>query len=191
MAAAGRDLLLVSLTRFFSQRAHMTKVLPYITCASQVSLRLIDWFVTNYAKKHNTIIVASQHHFNVFLSYRAQLKAYSKQQFDPFRRRDRILFYHERDQHVETTIGQLNFFRWMMLNGVLEHVAEHAETIEADMLASHKAPPPPPPCAPVAGKKSSPKDTAGTPRKKRAELSRCRATQNLTCMAGKQMVQFD
>jgi hypothetical protein len=220
---------MVSLTRFFSQRSHMSKVLPYITCdASVVSLRLIDWFVTNYAKKHNTVISVGGNNpgpINVFLSYRAQLKAYSKQQFDPFRRRDRILFYHEPDQCVETTVGQLNFFRWMLVNGVLEYVSAHAAVIERDMLSAHKkagSPSAPALGAPPASssasasasasakakkataaaaaqaasgattKESSPKDTtAAVTRKKRAELSRCRATQNLTCMSRRQTVQFD
>ena len=63
-------------------------------------------------------------------------KASSKQQFDPFRRRDRISFFYQPDRSFETTIGQLNFFRWMLQNQVLEYVTEHAAEIEKDMLAS-------------------------------------------------------
>lgn len=141
-ATSARDLLLVSLSRFYSQRGHMQRVLPYVTCTSGVSLRLIDWFVTNYAKKHNIILTrtASNNviHLNVYLSYRAQLKAYSKQQFDPFRRRDRVVFYYDRDRSVETTLGQLNFFRWMLQNDVLDYVIAHAADIERDMLGAQR-----------------------------------------------------
>ena len=47
--------------------------------------------------------------FNVFLSYRSQLNAYSKKQFDPFCRRNRIDFYFNETQFITTTVGQLNF----------------------------------------------------------------------------------
>jgi hypothetical protein len=98
--------------------------------------------VTNYAKTHNVVIqspVASLP-LNVYRQYRMQLKAYSKQQFDPFRRRDRILF-HFGSENLETTVGQLNFFRWMIENRIMEYVEAHMDAIEADMIAStqHRA----------------------------------------------------
>jgi hypothetical protein len=142
--AGARNLLMVSLSRFFAEPVNMRTVLPYMSGDSEVSLRLIDWFVTNFSKKHNVIL---QHelsdgttvHFNVYLNYRAQLKAYSKQQFDPFRRRDRIEFaYEEGSPAVETTIGQLNFFRWMLQNRVIDYVARHAAAIERDMMACQR-----------------------------------------------------
>ena len=124
----------------------MRAVLPYITGDSEVSLRLIDWFVTNFSKKHNVVLSheladgsGTSVHFNVYLNYRAQLKAYSKQQFDPFRRRDRIeFFYDEGSPSVETTIGQLNFFRWMLQNRVIDYVTRHAAAIERDMIACQR-----------------------------------------------------
>jgi hypothetical protein len=141
-SSSSRQLLMSALTRYFSNPAHMTRVLPYINCTADVSLRLIDWFVTNYAKKHNIImsrsIEGSPVHFNVYLNYRTQLKAYSKQQFDPFRRRDRVMFYYSRDGGVETTIGQLNFFRWLLQHGLLDYINAHASDIEQDMLQGQK-----------------------------------------------------
>ena len=50
-----------------------------------------------------------RNNMNVFHSYKSQLKAYSKKRFDPFCRRDRILFKMDSMHSVETTIGQLNF----------------------------------------------------------------------------------
>ena len=144
--AGARDLLMVSLSRFFAEPENMRAVLPYITGDSEVSLRLIDWFVTNFSKKHNVVLSheladgsGTSVHFNVYLNYRAQLKAYSKQQFDPFRRRDRIeFFYDEGSPSVETTIGQLNFFRWMLQNRVIDYVTRHAAAIERDMIACQR-----------------------------------------------------
>jgi hypothetical protein len=88
--------------------------------------------VITYEKNNNVI------HFNVYLSYRSQLKAYSKQQFDPFRRRDRITFISTDNQSLETTIGQLNFFRWVLQNDILDYVTLHLDEIEQDMIKTQK-----------------------------------------------------
>lgn len=130
-----KDLLMVSLSKFYNNKTNINKILPIINgdANNKVSLRLIDWFVTNYSKKHNVIINRTSH-FNVYLSYRSQLKAYSKQLFDPFRRRDRITFVYDTDKSIETTIGQLNMFRWILQNDILDYINKHLEDIESDML---------------------------------------------------------
>lgn len=138
-----KDLLMLSLSKFYHVKSNISKIIPIVDGGSPLSLRLIDWFVTNYAKKHNTVITKQKQnniiHFNVYLSYRSQLKAYSKQQFDPFRRRDRITFvYDENAKGIETTIGQLNFFRWILQNDILEYIALNIEDIEKDMIKTQK-----------------------------------------------------
>ena len=101
--ASMKCLLMVSMSRFYNHGSgqRLLEVLPYIEGTSNISLRLIDWFVTNYAKKHNIVLLQHSNNnaarggtmtrFNVYLSYRSQLKAYSKQQFDPIRRRSRSI----------------------------------------------------------------------------------------------------
>lgn len=138
-----KDLLMVSLSKFYNTKSNISKVIPIIEGQYHISLRLIDWFVTNYSKKHNTVITKEKHnniiHFNVYLSYRSQLKAYSKQQFDPFRRRDRITFIYDDDnKSIETTIGQLNFFRWVLQNDILEYINTNLTEIESDMISTQK-----------------------------------------------------
>lgn len=138
-----KDLLMASLTKFYQTKSNVTNIIDIIDGRSEVSLRLIDWFVTNYSKKHNTVLAitdASNNvlHFNVYLSYRSQLKAYSKQMFDPFRRRDRMRFQYATDKHMETTIGQLNFFRWVLQNKILDYITKHKDHIEADMVKTQK-----------------------------------------------------
>lgn len=136
-----KDLLMLSLSKFYT-KAIVAKILPIIEGESNISLRLIDWFVTNYSKKYNTVITKQQNnnviHFNVYLSYRSQLKAYSKQLFDPFRRRDRITFYFDKESSIETTIGQLNFFRWIISNDILDYIGTNLKDIENDMIKVQK-----------------------------------------------------
>jgi hypothetical protein len=136
-----KDLLMLSLSKFYTKTT-INKILPIIEGESNISLRLIDWFVTNYSKKYNTVITKEKNnniiHFNVYLSYRSQLKAYSKQLFDPFRRRDRITFFYDKENNIETTIGQLNFFRWIVQNDILEYIVSNIKDIETDMINIQK-----------------------------------------------------
>lgn len=142
-----QDLLMSTLTDFFSKKSSFQMMYPIINGESKLSLRIIDWFVTNYAKKHNVMycverlddeneIVKKQ--FIVHMNYKSQLKAYSKKQFDPFCRRDRINFFYDKNNSITTTVGQLNFFRWAIQNNILEYIEENIENIEKDMNISVK-----------------------------------------------------
>ncbi len=137
-----KDLLMISLSKFYNVKTNVNKIIPLVEQRSEISLRLVDWFVTNFSKKNNTVITKEKNgniiHFNVYLSYRNQLKAYSKEKFDPFRRNEHIIFYYDVEKSIETTHGQLNFFRWVIQNDILDYIQEHLEEIETDMLTTQK-----------------------------------------------------
>jgi len=141
--------VLYRLEKFYTNSTHLEKVKSILDGTSQLSLRLIDWFVTNYAKKYNVAyLTRTQKHVIVYLSYKSHLKAYSKKMFDPFCRWKRIKF-----QNFETTVGQLNFFEWAISDDVLDYLEKNREAVQADMEARlHEA-----------------KETS--PQKKRHELS--------------------
>jgi hypothetical protein len=129
-----QDILLIPITDFFSDPKNLDLLLGIlITGKYKISLRIIDWFVTNYSKKHNLVIEKNGKPFIVFLEYKSQLKAYSKKQFDPFCRRSRIHYEYEKNKKFETTIGQLNFFRWAIENLIIDHIMKHYDDIEKDM----------------------------------------------------------
>lgn len=183
---------MISLTKFYAQKSNIYRILPMIQGKSAISLRLIDWFVTNYSKKHSTIITHAKQnnivHFNVYLSYRSQLKAYSKHLFDPFRRRNRITFFYEKDKSVETTIAQLNVFRWLLTNHILEYIEEHKKEIEEDMLLTQKDSGAPPQAA--AATAAAATATKAEARKKRVELSKS-FIKNMNTYEGAHHLRFD
>jgi hypothetical protein len=141
-----QDLLMDRLTDFFQEKNNIKVLIPIINGNSNISLRIIDWFVTNYSKKKNTCIVSKNteikndiKQFIVFLNYKSQLKAYTKKQFDPFCRRDRIKFMYDIDNNenvIETTVGQLNFFRWAIKHQIINYINENLSEIEYDMNIS-------------------------------------------------------
>jgi hypothetical protein len=124
------DLLLASLDKYYSIDGTF-EIVQKILRNEGVSLRSLDWFVTNFAKKNNVTFKTSEGIFNVFLEYKAQLKSFSKKYFDPFCRGDRLEY-----RGIGTTVGQLNFFRWSLKNGVVEYCTQHASEIEDDMMES-------------------------------------------------------
>ena len=132
-----KDLLMQSLINFFMDRVNLDEVVPIITGKTNISLRILDWFVTNYSKKNNIHYQITLNEktktFIVYLDYKAQLKAYSKKQFDPFCRRERISFIDHDNNELITTVGQLNFFRWAIENNILNYIRDNYDIIENDM----------------------------------------------------------
>lgn len=124
-----RELLIMSLQRFYSSRPDLTTLIPILRGEGEISLRLIDWFVTNYAKKHHVSYILAGQEFVVYLHYKSQLKAFSKKLFDPFCRRERILFQCGTFEPFETTIGQLNFFRWFFEKDILSYMRSNLTAI--------------------------------------------------------------
>jgi len=135
------DLLMLSLSKFYKKKDNIDTLLKLLNLNSDISLRSIDWTVTNFAKKNNIMYNINGKTFIMYLDYKSQLKAYSKKLFDPFCRRDRILFqYNETDKtkNITTTIGQLNFFRWAIQNNILSYIEDNINLIEKDMNNSIK-----------------------------------------------------
>ena len=129
---------------FYSDEFALDKFLEVINGVKKekkISLRLIDWFVTNFSKKHNISYPITRpngtvEYFSPYQRYRDQLSSYPKKLFDPFCRGNLFKFKiarGEREESVETAICQLHFFKWAIENLLLEYVEQHAEEIYKDM----------------------------------------------------------
>lgn len=157
-------LLLSKLLEFYKKDGNMEKILPIINGESNISLRLIDWFATNYSKKYYTVYPLKQKNgeekrFKVYIDYKLKLKAYSKRRFDPFCRWERITIPYEGDSYIQTTIGQLNFFRWALENKIIDYIEKNSKKINEDMNKRNST------------AKNRDKSSGKQTRKKREELS--------------------
>jgi hypothetical protein len=147
MELSSKDSLLrVKLIEFYKDRKNLDILLPIILQKTRLSLRSLDWFVTNYCKKYNINYFNGDTMYFPFKSYKSQLKAYSKKFCDPFCRRDRIIFDYNNNtihdynneviklnNYIITTIGQLNFFKFAIQNGIIDYAMENISEIESDM----------------------------------------------------------
>ena len=133
------DLLLKNLMEFYKSNENLKNMLNIINGESNISLRIVDWFVTNFAKKYYTVYELPMkegrldtYRFKVYNEYKLKLKAYNKKRFDPFCRWERITIPYE-NNFIETTIGQLNFFKWALENKIVDFIRENYDAIESDM----------------------------------------------------------
>lgn len=132
------EILLPSLYEFYAKQENLYIVLPVISGTSNISIRVIDWFITRYSKDYNIIYKIENNYFQVHNAYKNQLRGYRKAMFDPFCRRKRIPFYYQENKCIITTIGQLNFFKWAIESKILDYVQNHLEDIINDMNKNSK-----------------------------------------------------
>ena len=164
------DVLIVELERFYNREPSYSQIFlgtvmkrtdadddSKITCKSDTSkqqlnefiskheglpsLRLHEWFITNYSKKHDThyfvhVGEAKYRHIFVHREYKAQLDSYSKKLFDPFCRRSRILFVDPFGNQIKTTVAQLNYFQWAIENSIIDYIKDNLEAISGDMIGN-------------------------------------------------------
>jgi hypothetical protein len=165
------ELLLRNLTEFYSvgEKENLVKMMRIINGESIISLRILDWFVTNYSKKNFTVYNLETKEsmnqtetvrFKVYNEYKLKLKSYRKKRFDPFCRWERIRIPYDRENYIETTIGQLNFFKWAIENRIIDYIQSHYKEIEDDMNSRNS----------TSKRKETIVDNSKT-RKKREELS--------------------
>jgi hypothetical protein len=133
-----QELIVNSLQRFYANRTDITEIVSMLQGTSDISLRVIDWFVTNYAKTHSTAYILNGQEFLVYRDYKSQLKAYSKKLFDPFCRRERIYFQVPNHPSFLTTVAKLNFFRWAIEKDILNYIKLNQEAVEKEMNQSMK-----------------------------------------------------
>ena len=149
-------LIKIKLLDFYKIPENLNILLPIILQQTRLSLRSLDWFVTNFSKKHNTNYILLKNNENIvyfpFKSYKSQLKAYSKKYCDPFCRRERIIFDYQNNsildfksnmkihhkEYIITTIGQLNFFKFAIQNNIINYAIENIIDIENDMNSTLK-----------------------------------------------------
>src|SRR3989344_8432082 len=136
------DLLMENTLMPFYQH-NIAEFLEVVGENSHISLRVIDWFVTNYSKQFGTFYEIQRpgqrpRTFFVHNEYKNQLTGHGKKHFDPFRRRGRITFQYclsdtGEESSIETTVAQLNFFKWAIENLVIEYIKTHLKEIIDDM----------------------------------------------------------
>ena len=112
--------------------------------ATDVSLRSLEWLVTNHSKANKIILYNEKlkQRIDIHNSYEVQSNFYKRCLFDPFCRSSRVYFTYKvknlKTNEIEnvvlvTTIGQLNFMRWANQYGILDYARAHHAEIQKTM----------------------------------------------------------
>jgi len=134
-----QDWLLMELLDFYKNKDYLEIVKKIVNRefiigkSRKISIRIVNWFVTNYAKQYFTVYEHGVERFFVWTRFRSAEDGYSKELFDPYSRKDRIIIPYDETTKLITTIGQLNFFKWAILNKVIDYIIDHYDDITNDM----------------------------------------------------------
>ena len=126
---------------FYMNLENAEKFINIISGTCEISIRLIDHFVTKYSKynkcSYKLLDNDKEINFNVHFDYKNQLKHFQKTYFDPFSRGDRIPFF-MKDTCIITTIGQLNFFKWFISRKIFDQLINKKAEVYNDMNIKNK-----------------------------------------------------
>jgi len=132
------EVLLISVLEWYNDDAkHVKQFMNIVKRKNGMSLRVIDWLVTNFSKSHSVTIESAGIPRDLNRDYQKNLSAYNKRNMDPFARRNKISVTVTHDDKTEekrsTTIGQLNFFRWFGRNNVASYLSVNRQLVEKHM----------------------------------------------------------
>jgi len=120
-------ILLTSINAFYNQEENRTKLLNILDKSSGISLRNLEWFITNYSKKNNISYTTNDgKYFTVHCAYKSSLDGYSKKLFDPFCRSEKFAYTIPGTSHeIHTTLAQLNFIKWCIRNNIIDYIRDN------------------------------------------------------------------
>ena len=129
-------ILLTSINAFYNQEENRTKLLNILDKSSGISLRNLEWFITNYSKKNNISYTTNDgKYFTVHCAYKSSLDGYSKKLFDPFCRAEKFAYTIPGTSHeIHTTLAQLNFIKWCIKNNIIDYIASNKTALFSTQL---------------------------------------------------------
>lgn len=112
---------------FYSVPENRNILTQILNKSGGISLRNLEWFITNYSKKNNlTYKTGDGKMFSVHCSYKSSLDGYSKKLFDPFCRTEKINYLIPgTNDEIHTTVAQLNFIKWCIKNNIIDYIKTH------------------------------------------------------------------
>jgi hypothetical protein len=125
------DILLSSINQFYDNAKNRTTLLTILDKSSGISLRNLEWFITNYAKKNHTSYQTGDGKlFTVHCAYKSSLDGYSKKLFDPFCRSQKFAYVVPgTSDEIQTTLAQLNFIKWCIKNKIIDYISSNRECL--------------------------------------------------------------
>ena len=125
------NILLNSIDSFYEIDENRTILKQILNKSGGISLRNLEWFITNYSKKNNLSYKTGDGKlFSVHCAYKSSLDGYSKKLFDPFCRSSKINYIMPgTSDEIHTTVAQLNFIKWCIKNDIISYIRDNKTSI--------------------------------------------------------------
>lgn len=134
------EVLLTSVLDWYNaDESRVQQFIDIVKHKNGLSLRIIDWLITNFSKKVSVSIETRGLPGDLYRDYHKNLSAHNKKNFDPFARRQRICILLFGKERRFSTIGQLNFFRWFLQKNLCDFLLENKSVIEKNMRDYEKS----------------------------------------------------
>lgn len=131
------EVLLASVLEWYNQDPERVEsFLAIVKRKNGMSLRVIDWLVTNYSKTMCVTLETDGVPRDLNRDYQKNLSAYNKRNLDPFARKNKISITILGKETRNSTVGQLNFFRWFLKNGINVFLQQNKVLVEDHMKAA-------------------------------------------------------
>jgi len=128
------EVLLDSVLGWYNEDSHrVDNFLAIVKRKNGMSLRVIDWLVTNFSKTNSVILETDGIPRDLNRDYQKNLSAYNKRNMDPFARRNKISIIVYGKETRSSTVGQLNFFRWFLKNDIIGFLQKNKSIVENHM----------------------------------------------------------
>ena len=128
------EVLLESVLEWYNEDpSRVDNFLAIVKRKNGMSLRVIDWLVTNFSKTNSVILETDGIPRDLNRDYQKNLSAYNKRNMDPFARRNKITIKIHGKETRNSTVGQLNFFRWFLKNNIIGFLNKNKSVVENHM----------------------------------------------------------
>lgn len=134
--------IMIRVQQHFTHDIIATVLIPLLHQTSQVSLRLLDYLVTNFGREKPVYLKHNKQIESIYHLYKRSLQMWKRRNFDPFRRSQRnvnncitkyIVEFQYAGETCTTTIGQLNFILFVYQSGILQYALMNQKIIEQSM----------------------------------------------------------
>jgi hypothetical protein len=128
------DILLESIKNFYNDEKNSRYLYDILEKRKGISLRNLEWFITDYSKKKNLAYTTSDgKNFSVHCAYKSSLDGYSKKLFDPFCRTQKFEYEIPNSDgiKIQTTVAQLNFIKWCIQHNIIDYITTQSLVTQA------------------------------------------------------------
>jgi len=116
-----KNRLFQEVTDFFTP-SKFRLILPILLGEDIVAMSTLNYFVTNYSEYFSNFVTVDDKDVYIHKAYKKKLSKHKKFYFDAFCRIVKIPFFYDTKKYITTTVGQLNYYKWIVELDILTYV---------------------------------------------------------------------